>query len=144
VPLYFENYKLLIKADHPRAKQGAVTWAEIGRIPLCLLTSDMQNRRIIDRVIAATGIEPAPMLESDSMTVLFAHVRTGLWASVVADRLVEALGLGEPLVSLDIVDAQQKQRIGLVLPQREPMTPLVHELYVEAKRIGNKLTDKIR
>jgi DNA-binding transcriptional LysR family regulator len=69
------------------------------------------------------------------MTVLFAHVHTGRWVTVVADKLVAALAIGEPLRALDIIDAQQKQRIGLVLPQREPMTPLVHGLYAEARRI---------
>ena len=29
-----------------------VTWKEVGQVPLCLLTPDMQNRRIIDRALA--------------------------------------------------------------------------------------------
>jgi DNA-binding transcriptional LysR family regulator len=101
----------------------------------------MQNRRIVDKIMAGTGVEPTPMLESDSMTVLFAHVRTGLWASVVADKLIGSLNSTHSLVALDIIDAQQKQRIGLVLPQREPMTPLVHALYTEAKRFWHKPSD---
>lgn len=136
VPFYLECYKLLIKADHDLAKQGSVTLAQIAKTPLCLLTPDMQNRRIIDRLIAAGHVEPAPMLESDSMTVLVAHVRTGLWASVVADRLADTLGFADSLALLDIIDAPHKQTIGLVLPQRDPMTSLVQELYTEAKRLG--------
>jgi hypothetical protein len=62
-------------------------------------------------------------------------VHTGRRVTVVADKLVAALAIGELLRALDIIDAQQKQRIGLVLPQREPMTPLVHGLYAEARRI---------
>ena len=38
-----------------------VTWAEVGKVPLCLLTTDMQNRRIIDRILRAAGVEPASL-----------------------------------------------------------------------------------
>ena len=49
VPLYLEQYRLLTSADSPLGDRDQVTWAEVGQIPLCLLTPDMQNRRIIDR-----------------------------------------------------------------------------------------------
>ena len=54
-----------------------MTWAEVGNVPLCLLTPDMQNRRIIESLLRQAGAEVAPTLESDSIIVLFAHVRTG-------------------------------------------------------------------
>src|SRR3954454_4608083 len=60
---------------------------EVGRLPLCLLTPDMQNRLIIDRLLRSAGSEPAPTLESNSMIVLFAHVRTGKWASIMPAKL---------------------------------------------------------
>src|SRR6185436_12059365 len=77
VPLYRERYRLLTSADAPLGKRDSVTWAEVADVPLCLLTPDMQNRRIIDRLLNRTGNETRPMLESDSMIVLFSHVRTG-------------------------------------------------------------------
>ena len=52
-------------------------------MPLCLLTPDMQNRRIIERLLRDAGGDPHITLESDSMIVLFSHVRTGRWASVM-------------------------------------------------------------
>ena len=54
-----------------------MTWAEVGKVPLCLLTPDMQNRRIIEGLLRQAGAEVAPTLESNSIIVLFAHVRTG-------------------------------------------------------------------
>ena len=82
VPLYHERYRLLISAERPLGDRQSVTWAEVANIPLCLLTPDMQNRRIIDRRLRAGGAEPAPTLQSNSMVVLFSHVLTGRWASV--------------------------------------------------------------
>ena len=64
-------------------------------MPLCLLTPDMQNRRIIDELLRGAGGTPQPTLESNSMIVLFAHVRTGRWASVMPAKLAETLGLTE-------------------------------------------------
>src|SRR3954465_12336796 len=77
LPLYHERYRLLTSADAPLGNRDTVTWAEVAEVPLCLLTPDMQNRRIIDRQIRAAGKESRPTLESDSMILLFSHVRTG-------------------------------------------------------------------
>ena len=101
-----------------------VTWAEVAQVPLCLLTPDMQNRRIIDGLLRAAGGESQPTLESNSMIVLFAHVRTGRWASVMPARLAETLGLTATIRAIPIVEPEAVHTIGLVVPPREPMTPL--------------------
>src|SRR6185295_12503090 len=51
VPLYDERYRLLTAADAPLGNRDRVTWAEVAPLPLCLLTPDMQNRRIIDGLV---------------------------------------------------------------------------------------------
>jgi DNA-binding transcriptional LysR family regulator len=88
VPLYLEQYRLLTSEDSPLGNRDRVTWAEVGKVPLCLLTPDMQNRRIIDKLLNAAGTPLQPTLESNSMIVLFSHVRTGRWASVGSHRAV--------------------------------------------------------
>ena len=55
MPLYREHYRLLITEDSPLGDRAEVTWAEVGQIPLCLLSPDMQNRRIVDRLLRAAG-----------------------------------------------------------------------------------------
>ena len=136
VPLYQERYQLLTAADAPLGDRERVTWAEVAQVPLCLLTPDMQNRRIIDGLLRAAGGEVAPTLESDSIIVLFAHVRTGRWASVMPARLAETLGLTATIRAIPIVEPEAVHTIGLVVPPREPMTPLTAALVVEAKRLA--------
>ena len=136
VPLYYEHYHLLVAANHPLGARSSVAWNEVGAIPLCLLTPDMQNRRIIDRRLADAGVEPAPTLQSNSMVVLFSHVRTGQWASVMPAVLAETMGLGEPIRSVPITDPEPAPTVGLVYPRREPMTPLTAALVAEALRLG--------
>ncbi len=135
VPLYHEHYRLLTAADSPLGNRDEVTWAEVGQIPLCLLTPDMQNRRIIDRYLRLAGAEPAPTLESNSMIVLFAHVRTGRWASVMPAKLAETLGLTDTIRAIPITGTETYPTIGLVVPYREPMTPLTAALVAEARRL---------
>jgi DNA-binding transcriptional LysR family regulator len=139
VPLYRERYQLLTSADAPLGNRASVTWAEVAQVPLCLLTPDMQNRRIIDGLIRGAGGNPQPTLESNSVIVLFSHVRTGRWASVMPAKLAETLGLTETIRAIPIVDPDEVHTIGLVVPKREPMTPLAAALVAEAKRVAVEL-----
>jgi len=139
VPLYREHYRLLTSSDAPLGDRERVTWAEVARVPLCLLTPDMQNRRIIERLLRAAGGTPEPMLESNSMIVLFSHVRTGRWASVMPAKLAETLGLTDTIRAVPIVEPEAVHTIGLVVPAREPMTPLNAALVTEARRVAPTL-----
>ena len=141
VPLYQERYQLLTAADAPLGNRERVTWAEVSQVPLCLLTPDMQNRRIIDGLLRSAGGAANPTLESNSMIVLFAHVRTGRWASVMPARLAETLGLTATIRAVPIVEPEAVHTIGLVVPAREPMTPLNAALVSEARRLASTLVD---
>lgn len=136
VPLYQERYQLLTAPDAPLGNRERVTWAEVAKVPLCLLTPDMQNRRIIDQLLRAAGGDPQPTLESNSVVVLFAHVRTGRWATVMPSKLAATLGLTDTIRAIPIVEPEAVHSIGLVVPMREPMTPLTAALVAEAKRVA--------
>jgi len=141
VPLYREHYRLLTSADAPLGDRDKVTWAEVAQVPLCLLTPDMQNRRIIDDLLRSAGFAPQTTLESNSMITLFAHVRTGRWASVMPAKLAETLGLTALIRTIPIVEPEAVHTIGLVVPEREPMTPLTAALVAEAQRVAPTLGD---
>jgi DNA-binding transcriptional LysR family regulator len=144
IPLYREQYRLLISAESPLGKRKQVTWAEVGRVPLCLLTPDMQNRRIINSLLREAGtLDPAPTLESNSMILLFSHVRTGRWASVMPAILAESLGLSGTVRSIPIVEPAAVHTIGLVVPDREPMTPATAALVAQALRVGPTLDQEL-
>ena len=140
IPLYREQYRLLISADSPLGNRKEVTWAEVGHVPLCLLTPDMQNRRIINHLLREAGIhDPAPTLESNSMIVLFSHVRTGRWASVMPAILAEALGLAGAVRAIPIVEPAAVHTIGLIVPNRAPMMPATAALVAEALKLAPTL-----
>jgi DNA-binding transcriptional LysR family regulator len=139
IPLYQEEYRFLTSATGMLGDRDTVTWSEVGKLPLCLLTPDMQNRRIIDSLLRAAGAEPSPTLESNSMIVLFAHVRTGKWASIMPAKLAETLGLTDSVRSIPIIEPAATHAVGLVVPHREPMTPLINALVAQARQLAKDL-----
>ncbi|MDX2309166.1 MAG: LysR family transcriptional regulator [Hyphomicrobium sp.] len=132
--LYAERYVLLVAPDHPLAKRKTMTWADANKVPLCLLTTDMQNRRIIDSHLSDAGELVQPVLESNSMTMLHVHVQSGRVATIAA------LGEGERfdppfnLTALPMVEPDVTHEIGLVLKAREPHPPHVAAFLAYARR----------
>jgi len=74
------------------------------------------------------------------MIVLFSHVRTGRWASVMPEKLADTLGLTERLRAIPIVEPEVMHQIGLVVPPREPMAPLAGALVAEASALAKTMT----
>jgi DNA-binding transcriptional LysR family regulator len=143
VPLYRERYRLVTADGGPFDGRASVTWAETGQLPLCLLTPNMQNRRIIDQQIRESGAEPAATLESNSMIVLMTHVRTLRWASIMPEILVDALGPMAGVRAIPITAPDLEHTIGLVAPRREPSTPMVTALVAIARALARTLDPEL-
>ncbi len=142
VPLYSERYQLITAAGNPHSDAASVSWAEVAELPLCLLTPDMQNRRIIDRHLAEAGARTRPTLESNSMIVLFSHIRTGRWSSIMPLNLAETFGFAEPIRAVPITAPDVSHLVGLITARREPHSPLVSALIDQAERLGREMGAK--
>ena len=142
VPLYSERYQLITAVGNALADRERVTWAEVAELPLCLLTPDMQNRRIIDQHLAEAGANARPTLESNSMIVLFSHIRTGKWSSIMPLNLAETFGFAEPIRAIPIAEPDASHLVGLVAARREPHTPLVKALLDEAMTLAGDIAGK--
>lgn len=134
LPLYPERYRLLASLDNPLARRTSIAWKELGDVPLCLLTGDMQNRRIIDALLQGAGATPAPRLESNSIIVLVAHVRLGRLATLLPEQLARAMETPGRTTSIPITDPDSTHTIGLVTLERSLMSPLAAALLEEARR----------
>lgn len=137
VPLYAERYQLITAAGNEYSDRDKVTWEEVSTLPLCLLTPDMQNRRIIDQHLADAGVQVRPTLESNSMIVLFSHVRTGRWCSIMPRNVAKSFGFHEEISIVSLVDPTPHHTVGLVATHREPFTPLVSALLHEARILAD-------
>lgn len=135
VPLYLEYYRFLCLAGSAFAEHESVTWAEAAGAPLCLLTADMQNRRIVNQLLAEAGVRVQPSVESNSTIALIAHVRSGQWASVVPMRLAQMFQDAK-LRSIPLVQPEAEHVVGLITPRRDLQTPVLAALIDEAAKFG--------
>jgi DNA-binding transcriptional LysR family regulator len=125
IPLWSERYLLVTAAG---ASFGAsVSWAEAAELPLCLLTPDMQHRRIVDGAFGAAGVTPAPAVETNSVSTLVAHARAGL-PGITAHTWLEANPLPADLRGIPLVDPVIEHTIGLVTSTAVGRTPVISEL----------------
>jgi len=129
VPVYQEQYRLLTSEQSPLGNRDRVTWAEVARIPLCLLTPDMQNRRIIDGVFRSVGAKPIPAMETNSIFNLVSHVSAGLWSAIVPRQLLRFFGVPKGTRAIELVEPTARRTIGLVMSDREPPSPLARNLF---------------
>lgn len=139
VPLYSEEYTLVVGEGAPHSQQDKVNWAELGDTRLCLLTPDMQNRRIINQNLGEAGVTVKPMLESNSIAVLLSHVAGGRLSSILPRNAVRSFELAKGIRMIPIVEPEVRHVVGLVAPHREPYTPLVSALLHEARALGSRL-----
>ena len=138
VPLYQESYRFVSTNPEVFAGRDTVTWAELAAVRLALLTPDMQNRRIIDHAFRAAGVVATAALESDSMTALLAHLRTGQWSGILPDYFLGTLDLGPQARALRIEAPEIVKTVGLVVPLRDPLPVLAGALLAEARRVGEQ------
>ncbi len=123
--IYQERYCLLVRADHPWATARGVTWADAATQPLCLLTSDMQNRRIIDRAFRAANSAPVPRLESNSVINLCANVHLMGLVSVIPEYFLDVIGPISDVRAVPLIEPLVEHSVGLIAVDRDPISPLV-------------------
>ncbi|HEU4476268.1 MAG TPA: LysR family transcriptional regulator [Methyloceanibacter sp.] len=132
--LYLERYVFITQADRA-GKRKSMTWAEAAPARLCLLSRDMQNRRIIDHIFEGVGVAPRARIETNSFVCILSHVRSGEWSSIVPHTYVDRLGLAGDLRALPLVKPVCTHSIGLVVSDRDPLTPIANALLRVARNL---------
>ena len=135
VPLYCARYYLLTADAGPLKDLETTTWADAARLPLCLLSCDGHVSASIEKHLA---LDAQPVLESNSLDVLFSHIREGSWSSVMPLNLAQTT-FSPSIRAIPIVDPSLTHSVGLVAAQREPNSPLVAALLAQAKRLSGTM-----
>ena len=137
IPIWRERHVLLTAANGRFAGREAVSWAEAATASLCLLTPDMQNRKTIDAVFAGVGANVTPMLETNSIISILAHVGSGHWSSIVPRSVLEQVGTPPGVIAIELVEPAVDWATGLVTLAREPQAPMVASLIAEARALAD-------
>ncbi|KFE36235.1 LysR family transcriptional regulator [Thioclava atlantica] len=135
LPLYEEDYVLVCAQGSPLSARAKVAWGELDGVALALLTPDMQNRRIINQRLAENGAEPHTFIESNSIIALVSSVASGRCVTVLPNDIARFLAQGRGLSLVPLDGVGKGYRVGLVLPHRDPRTPVLEALHSEAARL---------
>lgn len=123
LPLYVERHVLLAPAVTGPNYGSHVDWREAAQLPLCLLTSNMQNRQLIDSAFRKAEVTPNIVVETDSILALYCHVRKAGLYSVVPHSLLHLEEMRQEIITLPIQPILTRQ-IGLITRRREVATPI--------------------
>ena len=128
VPLYRERYVFVTRREHPFAARSSLTWTEAAGERLCLLSEDMQNRRVLTNLLASIGIAVTPSVVSNSFLGVYSHLQHGEWSSIVPHTFSYMFGGARDLAAIDLIEPIHSQSIGLVLSDRDPPSPMASAL----------------
>jgi DNA-binding transcriptional LysR family regulator len=131
---------LVARPGHPLLRDG-LGWADLDGVSLCLLTPDMQNRRIITQHLSEAGVTVDPRVESSSTIVLVSHVLRGDSVTILPRKAAEIFLKAGDLAAVPIVNPDAAHMVGLVAPHREPMTPVLRALLGAARSLSDKGVD---
>lgn len=134
IPMYREQYFLVTTKDGPLSTPQRTTWSAVAQLPLCLLTRDLQYRRIVDDTLRTLDLEPLPLIETDSVAALMSHVQTGNWVSIVPSSIVDSMDTAN-LRAIPIFAPEVAHTIGLVVSNRYPIHATVQALLDQARQI---------
>ena len=128
-PIYNEEYLFLTPADGPFARMATISWRRAAEAQLCLLTPDMQNRRIIDGVFRSVGATPKPAVETNSIFNLVTHASSGQWSAIVPRQLLQFFGIPANTRAIELIEPTARSMIGYIMADRDPPSPLARNLF---------------
>jgi DNA-binding transcriptional LysR family regulator len=146
MPLYRERYVLLASADQLPPAQESLTWTAAASMGLCLLTPDMMNRRFLDEVFASLDCRPNVVMETNSISTLYAHVRDGSTATIMPHTWLQTFRVPADMRVIPLIDPVITHRVGLLLPHHRPESMLSRALIkvVHQVNMTRALDDTLR
>lgn len=128
LPLYRERYVLLARDAAALGNCVSISWRDAARLPLCLLTRNMQNRRIIDAAFQRAGALPNVVVETDSVFALYSNVRCAEIFSIMPHSLLALFEMREELTAIPLAP-ELFRKIGIVALDHEPTAPIVSAIW---------------
>lgn len=135
VPLYRETYLFLTPTHGEHADRRSISWAQAASARLCLLTPVMQNRRILDGYFAEAGAEARPVVETDNISAVYAHVAAMQLSSVIPHTWLHSFGVPDGTRVLPLPQPKRPLHVGLVLASSGPEPPLARALVDTARQV---------
>jgi DNA-binding transcriptional LysR family regulator len=128
--LYTEKYSFLFQGNKGGLDtRKSITWDEASQMPLCLLAPEMQSTSSPIRDLLNLPGPSVAHMETNSLTVLYANVRSGPWASILPASLAEGPQIGSDLRSIPLLPSGTSISVGLMIPDRDLTFPLAEAFF---------------
>lgn len=135
VLLYFEQFIFATYSGSPHADRSSITLAEAAEMRLCLLHEDMQNRRILNSGLAERGLSVDPAATADSYVALLSMVASGGFHAIITDSHSAMVAAHPSLRLIPFSDPLPPNQVGLVIIDREPLSPLARAAFAVAGKL---------
>lgn len=136
VPLYRERYLFLTPDEGDLARRESITWGEAASAQLCLLLPVMQNRRVLDGLFAEAGAEAKPVVETDTISAIYAHVLSMGLSSIIPHTWLHSFGVPPGTRVLPLPRSKRSLHVGLVLAGTLPESLLASALVETARQLN--------
>ncbi|WP_054919129.1 LysR family transcriptional regulator [Pseudomonas sp. NBRC 111138] len=140
-PNYLEFFELgetrvglLYDTRHFHFEGTQMSWEEAAELPLGMISNGMHYRKSIDLSFRSRGLDPQPILESDSTYQLFQAIHEGFCCAIMP---LDS-GLENPIENLAFIhlpDASVLAPLGMVMRKTEPRSVIAEKCFAEARRL---------
>ena len=140
-PNYLEFFELgetrvglLYDTRHFHFEGTEMSWEDAAELPLGMISNGMHYRKSIDLSFRSRGLDPQPILESDSTYQLFQAIHEGFCCSIMP---LDS-GLESPIENLAFInlpDASVLAPLGMVMRKTEPRSAIAEKCFAEAKKL---------
>lgn len=114
--------------------EGPLAWSRLAELPLGLLTKGMHYRHSIGMSFRRHGLDPTPVLESDSTFQLVQAVGAGICCAIMPlNSGIEALS--EHLRMVPIAEASTRAPMGLLMRATAPRSALAEQCFAEIRAL---------
>jgi DNA-binding transcriptional LysR family regulator len=116
-PQYVEHYYVLQRARRANAAFAfgePLRWAEAAALPLAMLSPEMHNRAILDRVFRELGLQVQPVVETNSVMALLNLLQAGGPATVLPGAVVATVVQQRGLLARPLQAPELRTPIGLM------------------------------
>jgi DNA-binding transcriptional LysR family regulator len=135
-PLYREEHVLLASSELLAGRSDTLGWSDALELPLCLLNNGMRGRQLLDEALASVALEAKPRLETDSVVVLFAHVVTGRWATILPHTWIRTLRPPAGVSVIRLANPSVTARIAVLTHAVQPGSVLTRAFVQTAHAAG--------
>lgn len=125
---------LLYDTRHFHFEGSEMSWEDAAALPLGMISTGMHYRKSIDLSFRSRGLDPQPILESDSTYQLFQAIHEGFCCAIMPlDSALESPI--ENLAFIQLPDASVLAPLGMVMRKTEPRSAIAEKCFAHAREL---------